>query len=62
MLIETGLLYFILAFLFYFQIVMELGPSSITALADLIAPNEDSESDDDTVRLTHKLTFLINDK
>jgi len=41
---------------------MELGPSSITALADLIAPNEDSESDDDTVRLTHKLTFLINDK
>jgi len=39
---------------------MELGPSSITALADLIAPNEDSESDDDTVRLTHKLTFLTN--
>lgn len=28
---------------------MEFGPSSITALADLIAPKEDSESDDDMV-------------
>ena len=39
---------------------MELNPSAITALADLIAPNEESDSEDDMVIPHFTMKIVIN--